>query len=141
MPPVLHADYTHSQAVAAFGPETAVWFCEGQFALLPSAVLCFITIGSGWQPSAIGTPSRVTWYPPDDGDNTLGKFESFRRSDEEDERIDRYPWFPKSVRETWSAEQKKQVREHHIFLRAAVDTTFVYAGPAHLGSLGDGRGG
>jgi hypothetical protein len=39
------------------------------------------------------------------------------------------------------ADRRDLLREHHIFLRAPGDRTFAYAGPAHLGCLGDGRGG
>lgn len=47
---------------------------------------------------------------------------------------DRMPWFPRPVRELGED-------DHHLFLRAAGDSEFVYAGPAGLGTIGDGRGG
>ena len=51
--PPLHNWYWAKDAVAAFGTaERAEWFCDGQFVVLPSVVLCFVTVGQTFERTA-----------------------------------------------------------------------------------------
>lgn len=142
MPPILHAEYSPTEAVAAFDPPSPVeWYCDGEFAVLPRAVLCFITTGPRERDSQALIPSSVVWRPADT-DLRLGKVSGpLPLPDDRESPVDRYPWIPRPVRDVYSADRKEQLREHHLFFRTPGDRTFVYAGPAHLGCLGDGRGG
>ena len=127
MGPTLHNWYTASGAVASFGGNgTAEAFCGGQFVVLPSVVLCFVTTGQTFDESHVSAPSQVVWRPklgtqrdhPDDND-----------------------WLPEKVREVWdrSGPQVRKLRNHHVLVRTPDDDLFFYAGEAHLGSYGSTR--
>jgi hypothetical protein len=119
----LHRWYTKEEAVAAFGdPELAEPFCDGQFMLLPKAVLCLIEVREGESGSHLSGPDHVVWRPA---------------------RLDyhpseSYPWLPERVHEVWdrSGEKVRKLRDHQMFLRLPADDRYFYAGVAHLGSYG-----
>jgi hypothetical protein len=118
-----HKSYSAHEAAAAFGGgEYAKMYCDGQFAVLPTAVLGFIMIGADKDESHVPTPSQVVWRPA--------------RLDYEPS--DSFPWLPKDVREVWDRSQKevRKLRDHHLFLRLPAEERFFYAGEAHLGSYG-----
>lgn len=119
--PALYERYTSDEALAAFGnSETAEPACDGQFVVLPAAVLCLATVGNSPTDPSLGTPSSFCWRP--------GRLD-YDRSDE-------VPWLPTSVRDVWGP-NREQLKEHHLFLRATGDEHFVYVGTAHLGSWGN----
>jgi hypothetical protein len=117
----LHNWYTAADAVDGFGSgEHSELFCDGQFVVLPSVVLCFVTVGNTPDVSHVSAPSEVVWRPkPDPVPSTK-------------------EWLPEKVREVFdrSGQQVRRIRNHHIFLRTPADSDFVYAGEAHLGSYG-----
>jgi hypothetical protein len=117
----LHQWYSPDEAIAAFGgsrsPERA---CDGQFVLLPKAVLCLATVGNSPTDPYLGFPSSFCWKP--------GRLD-YDPSDE-------IPWLPTKVRDVWGPD-REQFKEHYIFLRATADERFVYVGTAHLGSWGN----
>ena len=125
MGPALHNWYSAKDAVAAFGAaERPESFCDGQFVVLPSVVLCFVTVGQTFDEPHVSSPSCVVWRPK------LGL-----KPASQDE------WLPEPVREVWdrSGKQVRKLRDHHIFLRTPADDRFFYAGDAHLGSYGSTR--
>ncbi len=127
MGPALHNWYTAKDAVARFGaaerPET---YCDGQFVVLPSVVLCFVTVGQTFDEPHVSSPSQVVWRP---------KLGTKRTGSDDDD------WLPEKVREVWdrSGKQVRKLRDHHVLLRNPADDRFIYAGEAHLGSYGSTR--
>jgi hypothetical protein len=119
---ILHSWYPIAEAVATFDSDARPErFCDGQFVVLPSVVLCFVTIGQTTDEPHVSSPSQVVWRP----------------------KLDMKPatpddWLPERVREVWdrSGKQVRKIRDHHLFLRTAADDWFCYAGDAHLGSYG-----
>jgi hypothetical protein len=123
--PALHNWCSAEEAVAAFGPgERPEPFCDGQFVVLPSVVLCFVTVGQNFDEPHVASPSCVVWRP------TVGIKPASR-----DE------WLPEKVREVWDrgGKQVRKIRDHYIFLRTPADDRFFCAGDAHLGSYGSTR--
>ena len=121
----IHREYTMRYVIADFGGHAEMW-CDDQFAVIPKAVLCFITVGPGSDGPHLAQPSTVVWKPQR-LDYALG---------------DEYPWLPTSVREVYDRSGPKVVRlrTHHLFLRTIQMTGFYYIGEAHLGSYGGPRG-
>jgi len=118
---VLHQRYTYDQAVDAFqeaGPPA--YFCDGQFVVFSNAILCMTTVGTLPTESRFLSASRVEWKP--------------QRLDYAP--LDKIPWFPEPVRETYSVDRKKHLKNHHIFARLQGEETFLYAGVAHLFTYG-----
>jgi hypothetical protein len=112
--PALHQWLSMADAVAAFGAgEYGEVYCDGQFVVLPSAVLCFVTTGATPDGSHVESPSQVLWRP-----------------DPRVPSVKEYDWLPEPVREA---------RDHHLFLRGKSDGRFFHAGGAHLGSYGGSR--
>src|SRR5262249_15803421 len=108
-------------AIAAFQQaDRSEILCDGQFVVLPAAVLCFVTVGNPLGASHLQTPAVVVWKP-----HRLDYFAG-----------QRWPWLPEEVREA-----QRQRKAQHVFIRAAATEDFRYAGIAHLGSYGDGPGG
>ncbi len=127
MGPTLHNWYSAKDAVAAFGAaERPESFCEGQFVVLPSVVLCFLTVGQTFDDPHVSSPSSVVWRP---------KLGTKRAGPDDDE------WLPEKVWEVWdrSGKQVRKLRVHHVLLRPRADDRFFYAGEAHLGSYGSTR--
>lgn len=127
MGPRLHDWYTSPEAVAAFGGDKNVEvFRDGQFVVLPTVVLCFVTIGQSFDEPHVSSPSRVVWRP---------KLGTERAHPDDDD------WLPEKVREVWdrSGPQVRKLRTHHVFIRTPADERFFYAGEAHLGSYGSTR--
>jgi hypothetical protein len=125
--PELHSWYSEDEVILAFGPgERPEAFCQGQFVVLPSVVLCFITIGQTFDEPHVSSPSQVVWRPK------LGN----KRARPDDDG-----WLPEKVREVWdrSGKQVRKLRGHHVLLRTLVDDRFFYAGEAGLGSYGSTR--
>jgi hypothetical protein len=123
----LHSWYTVSEAVTAFGGNgTAEAFCDGQFVVLPSVVLCFVTTGQTCDEPHVSSPSLVVWRPK------LGTQRA---------RPDDNTWLLAKVREVCdrSGPQVRKLRSHHVFVRTPDDNAFFYAGDAHLGSYGSAR--
>jgi len=112
--PLLHTWYTYEDAIAAFPhfmpPKT---YCENQFAVLSSDVLCFATLGKPENEPHLSSPIDFVFRP-----RTLHS-----------------PWIPKAVTDVyyWHGLVKKR-RQKHIFLRIPSDERYLYAGKAHLGS-------
>lgn len=122
MRPSLYHWYSTDAAVAAFGEAPAAErLCDGQFAVLPSAILCFATLGEAATQPYMLFPSSFVWKPG--------------RSDYAPG--DEVPWLPAQVREVRGP--GGAFTEHHLFLRAPGDESFVYVGAAHLGSWGDNQ--
>jgi hypothetical protein len=122
--PTLHTWHTASEAIAAFaGDGAAEAFRDGQFVVVPSVVLCFVTTGQTFDEPHVSSPSRVVWRP---------KLGTARAHPDDNE------WLPEKVREVWdrSGPQVQKLRAHHIFIRPPADERFFYAGEAHLGSYG-----
>jgi Immunity protein Imm1 len=120
MPSELYSPFTPAEAVAAFGhPQTAQWFCDGQFVVLPNSVLCFATVGNPDSQPFLGTPTSFVWKP--------GRLDY--------DPNDKVAWLPTAVREVWGPD-REQLKEHHVFLRPQGDEKFIYVGNAHLGSWG-----
>ena len=125
MGPILHHWYSPDEALAAFGagqrPEAS---CDGQFLVLPSVVLCFVTVGSTSDESQVSSPSRVVWRPKP----------RTKPASEDD-------WLPEKVRDVWdrSGGQVRKLRDHYVFVRTRAQDRFFYAGDAHLGSYGSYR--
>jgi len=120
----LHTWHMASEAVAAFGGNGASEaFCERQFVVLPSIVLCFVTTGQTFDESHVSSPSQVTWRPK------LGTVRA--HPDDSD-------WLPETVREIYdrNGPQVRKLRTHHVLVRSPADERFFYAGEAHLGSYG-----
>ncbi len=64
MKPALHQSYTAEEAVAAFGGDAASdRSCDGQFVILPEAVLCLITLGETTGEPHVFSPSCLVWRP------------------------------------------------------------------------------
>jgi hypothetical protein len=113
--PRLHQLYTPEEGVAAFGEGLADWDCDGQFALLPTWVLGFFTLGDPASRPLVDTPKRVHWRP-DRLDYAPGEEQ---------------PWLPQAIRQPLGPGG----RPHHnyaLFLRRAGDDRYLYAG---LGGL------
>src|SRR5262245_21073606 len=110
---------TVEEAVAAFGRK-AEFLCDRQFAILPTSVLCFATIGDPATETHVRCPSCVVWKP--------------HRLDYDPS--DEYPWLPEAAREVWDRPRRKKLRDHHVLVRLQSDVQFFYAGKAHLGSFG-----
>jgi hypothetical protein len=117
----LHQRYTADEAIAAVGDARfAELLCDGQFVVLPKAILCLATVGDPASEPYMGVPSSFCWKPARlDYDPT-----------------DEVPWLPTKAREVWGPDREK-IKEHHLFLRAPGDECFVYVGSAHLGSWGN----
>jgi len=119
----VHEWYPVDDAIAAFGngvpPET---FCDGQFIVLPTAVLGLIGLAETSDQSHLSSPAHVVWRP--------SRFD-YAPAEET-------PWLPDKVGDVWDRSQRevKRLREHHMFLRLPIDEQFLYAGTAHLGSYG-----
>jgi hypothetical protein len=114
--PILHKLYTFDNAIASFGNDAfPEFFCHNDFAVLPKAVACLVTIGDPATDPFLPSPSSVIWKRPD-----------FRT------------WLPGQVTEVWDRSQAKvkKLKDHDIFLRLPKDERYFYAGPAHLGSYG-----
>lgn len=121
----LHNWYSAGDAVAAFGGGNLFEsFYEGRFVVLPSAILCFVTVGQTIDEPHVPSPSQVVWRP------NLGT-----QPASHDE------WLPEKVREVWDRSGKpiRKIRDHYIFLRTPADDGYFYAGGAHLGSYGSTR--
>ena len=127
MEPELHRSYSAEEAVAAFGGGPAESFCDGQFIVLPGAVLGFVTVGDAESEPSVDAPCDVRWRP--------GRLD-YDPTDRE------HPWLPRAVRDVYLRDRGavEKIRDHHVFIRAPGDRAFLYADPAHLGSYGDGRG-
>lgn len=120
----LHQSCSVDEAIAAFGNGGSPEFlCDGQFVVLPKAVLCLATVGDPGSEPHLCSPSHVQWKP--------------RRLDYDPS--DEWPWLPEKAREVWGPDRKR-IKEHYMFLRLPGDKRFLYAGRAHLGSYGDGGG-
>lgn len=120
----LHTWHTAADAVSAFdGTGAAEAFLDGQFVVLPSVVLCFITTGQTFDEPHVASPSLVVWRPK------LGTVRAGPGG------ID---WLPEKVREVWdrSGPRVRKLCDHHLFVRTPADERFFYAGDAHLGSHG-----
>jgi hypothetical protein len=119
VPMDLHATYSKEAAIAEYDGEPRI-LCDGQFVVLPTAVLGFLTIGKSTDGSHLRGPTTVIWKP-----SRLDYSPS-----------DQHPWFPHDAREGFDRSGHKVVRlrRHHIFVRSAGTTNYVYAGEAHLGS-------
>ena len=125
MEPTLHETYTVDEAVAAFGSSGASeLLCDGQFVVLPTAVLCMATVGDPATQTHFSSPSTMVWRP--------GRIDY--------EPFDDYPWLPSKVREVWGPDRQK-IKDHHVLVRLPGDEQFVYASKAHLGSYGGPRSG
>src|SRR5262249_22237461 len=112
----LHSWSTVSEAVTAFGGNgTAEAFCDGQFVVLPSVGLCFITVGETFDEPHVPSPSEVVWRP---------KLGTKRTGPDDDD------WLPEKVREVWdrSGKELRKLRDHHILVRTPADDRFFYAG-------------
>jgi hypothetical protein len=121
----LHATYSKKSALTQFDGEPQE-LCDGQFTVLPTAVLGFLTMVKSTDGSHLRNPSSVIWKP-----NRL----DYASSEE-------HPWFPRNAREVFdrSGREVVRMRRHHIFIRFAGAIDYVYAGEAHLGSFGGPRG-
>jgi hypothetical protein len=88
--------------------------------VLPSVVLCFVTVGPSASKSHLDSPSQVVWMP-----------------ERQPTRTDQY-CLPETVCEVYdrSGGPIRKIREHHIFVRPQAKELFFYAGDAHLGSYG-----
>lgn len=120
----LHTWHSASEAVAAFGGWGASeTFCDGQFVVLSSTVLCFVTIGPTFDESHVPSPSQVTWRPRP---GTV-------QADPDD-----HSWLPAPVREVYdrSAPEVRKLRTHQVLVRSPADERFFYAGEAQLESYG-----
>lgn len=97
-------------------------WCDDQFAVLPDAVLAFITFGESPGESHLSSPSTAIWKP----------------SRIDYAPLDEFPWLPTDVREVFDRSGPKivRLRRHHILVRPNGTQDFVYAGEAHLGSYG-----
>lgn len=113
MPLQLHHTYTLDQALSELGDAPREMLCDGQFVALPESVLVFMTIGSTPEQPYVLTPSSLIWKPV--------------RLDYEP--MDLYPWLPAKAR-------SKGAWKHQLFVRAAADSAYFFAGKAHLGSYG-----
>jgi len=117
----LHQWYTADEAIAALGdPCVAELQCDGQFVVLPTAVLCLATVGNPATEPYTLIPSSFVWKP--------------KRLDYDP--ADKIAWLPAKARDVLGPDRVK-IKEHHIYLRAAGDERFLYAGTAHLGSYGN----
>jgi hypothetical protein len=122
--PALHNWYSAKDVVAAFASgERPESFCDGQFVVLPSVVLCFVTVGQTFDEPHVSSPSQVVWR---------AKLGTKRASPDDND------WLPEKVREVWdrSGTQVRKLRDHHVLVRTPADDRFFYAGAAHLGSYG-----
>lgn len=121
----IHHRCTTRDAIAEFGGHAEMW-CDGQFVVLPKAVLCFFIVGPNYSESHLPQPSTVNWKPQ--------KLDYAPR--------DEYSWFPTPVREVYDRSSTKNVRlrSHYIFIRTIDMDDFYYVGEAHLGSYGGPQG-
>lgn len=117
----LHSCVSMSKAIAEFGGNAQMW-CDEQFAVLPTFVLCFFTISAGPDGTLLAGPSRVVWKP--------------QRLDYAPN--DEYSWLPSAVREVndRSGPAIVHLREHILFIRTGDMDHFWYVGKVHLGSYG-----
>lgn len=120
--PLLHNLYRSDVAIKMFadGSRHQV-YCDGQFVVLPSAVLCFATMGPTNDEPYISSPSEFVWRPkPGANEND---------------------WLPAPVIELSdpSRQPTANVKRHYIFLRNKGEEQFLYCGEAHLGSYGTMR--
>ena len=107
------SQFAATELFAAGAP--AACYCDKQFAVIPSAVLCFFTIATSSTELSLESPSTVIWRP------TPGKIDP----------RDYHTWLPDAVREV------QRPVGHHLFLRESPGEEFVYVGLAHLGSYGN----
>ena len=120
MTPTLHREYEVESAIAAFGPSRRrTTYCGGHFVVLDAVVLSFLTLRQETPQTKFVTPTELVWRPPE-------RFDTPR---------DEIPWLPRDVRETRAPQTHEKIREHHVFVRPASSrSSYVYVGPAHLGS-------
>jgi hypothetical protein len=124
MEPTLYEWYSTDDAVAAFGADPAAeWLCDGEFVVLPGAVLGFGTASDSAERSCVSSPSTFVWRPSRLDYEPSGKT----------------PWLPEKVRDVWRRDVNPPVklRDYHIFLRTPADELYAYAGIAHLGCYGN----
>jgi hypothetical protein len=116
--PTVHQNYTIDEAVAAFEPAGgAEFFCNRQFVVMGKAILCMATVGDPDTQTHVSSASRVVWKPCEIDDVTL----------------DRRWCVPDKATEVLGPD-RKQIKQHHVFLRLPDEERFLYAGKAHLGS-------
>jgi hypothetical protein len=110
----LHEWYTVDEAVAAFGSGArSESFCDGQFIVLPTVVLCFAMVGEGEEKPHVSCPSCFVWRPAHPSNNPM----------------DEKAWLPGKICDS--------PLPRYMFLRSSNDERYFYAGRAHLGSYGD----
>jgi hypothetical protein len=120
----LYETCTAGQAVAAFGgPAGAEFFCDGQFVVMRGAMLCLATIGDPDTGTKLLAPSKLGWKP--------GRLDYHP----EDRKM---PWFPERLLKCVKR-NGAWLPLHQMFLRAAGDEEYLYAGIAELPNLHDGQ--
>lgn len=116
----LHQWYSFETIIDTFGEGGSLQIlCDREFVVFPRAIVCCCTIHSG-SLSRFTTTSRFTWKP----------------QQLDYAPIESIPWFPEAARETWTADRKKQLKEHHLFVKTSTDKQYYYVGPVHLSSYG-----
>jgi hypothetical protein len=109
-PPILYATYTSGEAVALFGARGhSRSLCGGQWVLLPSAILCFATIGPAPERPHFQSADSFVWVAD----------RAYRASSE------------------WPAALPLEVRQGqghgrpiHLFARASGESGYIYLGGA-----------
>ncbi len=119
----LHQRCSVEQALAAFVGQPRL-YCDGQYAVLDEAVLCLFTVGADRPGPHQPAPSA--------GIRKTAPASVAGHGD----------WLPEPVREVYdhSGDEVKQIRRHHVFVRAVDEEDYCYAGEAHLGSYGGSYG-
>jgi hypothetical protein len=121
VPPSLYETCTFERALAAFGdPAGARFFCDRQFAVFPHATLCFATMGDPETGTRLLGPSKLSWTP--------ARLDFHPRSDP--------PWVPGRLARCVER-NGAWLPLHHLFLRAAGDEAYVFAGIAEVPLFGD----
>jgi hypothetical protein len=95
MAPVLYQMYSFDDAITSFGNETLPeFFCQDNFVVCPSVVLCLATLGDAATQSHLASPSSLIWKRPDCR-----------------------TWLPGKITKVWdrSGPQVKKLRDHHVF--------------------------
>jgi len=129
--------YSTEEALAEAGATNPEFQCNGQFAVIREHVLCFFTVGPHLE---LRSPERIEWTSTDKDSPSDLVCNVYQWSQGLPVNFGPGAFSPEFLENTRSADHKRKLRQHEIFLRSLPTGRFIYAGDAHLGSYGGGKG-